>query len=172
MSETTTEPVTETGAQPVVNAPAEATAGKTFTQADLDRVVADRVARERKKYDGFDDYKARATELATLQESQKSETQKLADQKAAAEKQAAEAQKAAADANTELLRYRVAAKAKLSPELAERLKGTTEQELLADAEALKKLVGPQGPPDFDGGTRTTAKTNDMNQLIRRAAGHG
>lgn len=171
MSEATTETTAETTTgPPAANVPTESTAGKTFTQADLDRVVADRVARERKKYEGHDDFKAQAAELATLRESQKSEMQKLADQKATAERQASEAQAAAQAANTELLRYRVAAKAKLSPELAERLKGGTEEELLADAKELLKLVGPQGPPDFDGGARKTAKTNDMNQVIRQAAG--
>lgn len=170
MSEATTETTPETGTQPVVNEPTESTAGQTFTQADVDRIVKDRVGRVEKKYAGHDDLKARAAQLAALEESQKSETQKLADQKAAAERQASEAQAAAQAANTELLRYRVAAKAKLSPELAERLKGGTEEELLADAKELLKLVGPQGPPDFDGGARKTAKTNDMNQVIRQAAG--
>lgn len=33
---------------------------KTFTQAELDRIVGDRLAREREKYAGFDDYKTKA----------------------------------------------------------------------------------------------------------------
>ena len=39
--------------------------------------------------------------------------------------------------------------------------------------AVKRLGGAGGnAPDFDGGARTTSKTNDMNALIRRQAGVG
>jgi hypothetical protein len=41
---------------PTVGEPAKTTESKTFTQEDLDRIVADRIARERKKYDKFADY--------------------------------------------------------------------------------------------------------------------
>lgn len=38
---------------------------------------------------------------------------------------------------------------------------------------VKRLAGPQKPPDFDGGARQTAgKTTDMNALIRQRAGLG
>lgn len=111
-----------------------------------------------------------AAKLQALEDRDKTETQKLADQKAAAEKSAADAQAAVVAAQTQLLKYRVAAAKQLPPELAERLQGSTEEELTADAAKLLKLVGPQGPPNFDGGVRKTAKSNDMNQVIRRAAG--
>jgi hypothetical protein len=41
---------------PTVEEPAQTTESKTFTQAELDKIVADRVARERKKIEKFADY--------------------------------------------------------------------------------------------------------------------
>lgn len=60
--------VPETTVNPEVNAnptPAEAVKQpevKTFTQDELDRILADRIARERKKFEGFDDIKRKADE--------------------------------------------------------------------------------------------------------------
>ncbi|EEX49269.1 hypothetical protein GCWU000246_00001, partial [Jonquetella anthropi E3_33 E1] len=49
---------------------------KTFTQADVDRVVADRLERERKKYADYDALKAAKAELDKLKEGQMSELDK------------------------------------------------------------------------------------------------
>ncbi len=50
---------------------------RTFTQADLDRIVEDRLARERQKYTDYDKLKAAAAELEKIKQSQMSETEKL-----------------------------------------------------------------------------------------------
>ena len=50
--------------------------GKTFTQAELDNIVRERLKREREKYAGFDLYKKKAEEFDALQETQKTELQK------------------------------------------------------------------------------------------------
>ena len=34
-------------------------APKTFTQQEMDAIIADRLKRERSKYEGFEDYKAK-----------------------------------------------------------------------------------------------------------------
>jgi hypothetical protein len=57
---------TETGNQP----------DKTFTQAELDRIVQDRVAREQKKFGDYDDLKAKATKLDELEAANASEIEK------------------------------------------------------------------------------------------------
>ena len=41
---------------PTVEEPAQKPESKTFTQEELDKIVADRIARERKKFDKFADY--------------------------------------------------------------------------------------------------------------------
>lgn len=68
-------------------------AGKTFSQADLDRIVETRLARERQKYEGFDDLKKKAEEYDKLEEAQKTELQKAQDRATKAEADA----KAASD---------------------------------------------------------------------------
>lgn len=50
--------------------------GKTFTQADLDRVVAERLARERSKFADYKDLKDKASKFDELQTAQQSETEK------------------------------------------------------------------------------------------------
>jgi hypothetical protein len=106
--------------------------------------------------------------LAALEESQKTETQKIQDRAAAAEAAAAQAQK-------DLVRYRVAAAKSLPPELVERLRGDTEEEMLADADSLLKLIKPKAElrPDPSQGARGTGSGSpDMNALLRTAAGRG
>ena len=108
---------------------------------------------------------AAAQRLAEFEESQKSEAQKLQEARDAAERRASEAERAN-------LRYRVAVTKQLPPELVDRLRGDTEEEMSADADSLLALVKPAAP-SYDGGGRTTAGAPaDMNALIRRAAGHG
>lgn len=46
------------------------------TQADLDRIVESRLARERAKYEGFDELKAKAAKLDELEQANLTELQK------------------------------------------------------------------------------------------------
>ena len=56
-------------------------------------------------------------------------------------------------------------------DLIDRLRGDTEEEMSADADALLKLVKPGGPkPDTSQGSRSNSTTSDMNTLLRAAAG--
>ena len=60
------------GGQPPANDP-----GKTLTQAEIDAIVEERLAREKKKYADYGDLKKAAAELAELKKSQMSEMEKL-----------------------------------------------------------------------------------------------
>ena len=123
-----------------------------FTQADVDRIVADRLTRERSKFGDYDQLREKASQLEGV----------------AGERDTLKSQ--AETATSENLRLRVALEKRLPVELVDRLRGATKQELEADADELMKLVKPSGS-GFDGGTResTTTKT-DINSMIRRAAG--
>lgn len=88
---------------------------KTFTQEELDRIVADRIARERKKaekYADYDDVKAKLTALeeaeAEREKAKLSETERLEAEKAAAiqaaEDAKAERDKALTAANKRLIK--------------------------------------------------------------------
>ena len=89
---------------------------------------------------------------------------------------AEEARKALEDraskAEAELLRLKVASKAKLPPELAERLRGDTEEELEADAERLAELVKTDEGPSVDtdaGKGEATSGEQSFNDIIRGAS---
>ena len=65
---------------PPGDTPPEGTAPpKTFTQADLDRIVADRIRRERAQFADYGDLKTKAQELDALREASKSEADRLRD---------------------------------------------------------------------------------------------
>ncbi|MBN1174002.1 MAG: DUF4355 domain-containing protein [Micromonosporaceae bacterium] len=53
-------------------------ADRTFTQTDLDRIVTERLARERAKYADHDDLKAKAAELDQIKADQQTEAERLA----------------------------------------------------------------------------------------------
>lgn len=109
-------------------------------------------------YERFAEVNKRANELAArLDELEKhrkaSEDKALADQyqwKELAEKREAEL----ATERTARLRLNAALKAGLPAEFAGRLMGTTEEELLADAQTLLPLVRPTTPGAPPAGTRT------------------
>lgn len=106
-----------------------------------------------------------AQRLAQLEESQKTEAQKLTERAETAERTATSAQR-------DLLRYRVATTKAVPADLVDRLRGESEDELSADADALLDRLRPANQvPSFNGGPRTTPPANDMNALIRRSAGH-
>lgn len=102
--------------------------------------------------------------LKEYEDRDKTEQQKLEERATAAERERDETR-------TSLLRMRVAVAKQLPSELVDRLRGNTEQELAADADALLSLVGPSGRPrgDVDQGVRTAAAPVDMNALIRRGS---
>ncbi|KQC16312.1 MAG: hypothetical protein APR56_08285 [Methanosaeta sp. SDB] len=95
-------------------------AEKKFTQADVDRIVQERVNREKAKYADYDGIKAENEQLKA----------KVAENEAA---------------NLDTLKQKVATDLKLPPGMAGRLQGTTEKELRADGEALLKELGPKEP---------------------------
>ena len=155
----------EPGTTPAASAPTEppSDSGRTFTQADLDRVVQDRLAREQQKFQDYDDLKAKAERLAEIESAQQTDLERVTVERDELKNQLTPLQ-------TENLRLRVAAEKKLPAELVDRLKGGTKEEMESDADELLKLVGAPVPPDFGGGPREPAPAGDMDTLIRRAAG--
>lgn len=105
-----------------------------------------------------------AQKLAEYEDAQKSEQEKLTERAEAAEK-------AARQHETELLRLRVAMANELPAELAERLRGDTEDELQEDAKRLLELVGSQRKPaDLDQGVRAGQVAQDGNAWFRQQFG--
>ena len=129
-----------------------------ISQADVDRIVKDRVARVQAKYADYDDLKAKAEGAKTVE-------QKLAD---------LEGKYSAAEARA--LRSDIAAKHGLNAEDRDLfLTGTDESTLTAQAQRLaareadRKKQGNVAPKE--GGTTTTGDVNgDMRDFTRKLFG--
>jgi len=104
---------------------------ETFTQADVDRIVADRLKREREatkaKYGDYDDLKTKAEGAKTLED------------------RVAEIERQAKESEARALRAEVANAKGLTPTQAKRLVGSDADELLADigAQKSKNNVSPR-----------------------------
>lgn len=118
------------------------TEDKTFSQADLDRLVKERLERERKKFADYDELKKAKDELEELKKKDLSELERERQ-----EKEAIKAEKARVDAEiaalkVEGLKSRLVLAAGLPLELVDRVRGTTEEEIKADIEQVKKFLKP------------------------------
>lgn len=130
--------------------PQEGNEGQTTFDADYVKKLRDEAARYRTEAKANAEASKR---LAELEESQKSEQQKLMERAEAAERERDEVR-------TEALRLRIAHEKGLTPKQAARLRGSSEEELTADADALLEEFGPVGPRrpkgDVGQGPRDTA----------------
>jgi hypothetical protein len=93
-----------------------------LTQADVDRIVADRLAREKAKYADYDDLKKKAAQA----DAQKSDVDKLTDAVRGLTERAEKAER-------ETLRRDVADRFKLPKTFAGKLSGTTKEDLEREA---------------------------------------
>lgn len=136
------------------------------SQDEFNRIISERLNRERSKYADYSDLKSKAQQFDQLSESQKSEAQKQAEALRATETRAASAE-------AELAKARAALKYKnLTAEDLELLGSGTPEEIDARAKRLSERLTPPAP-NFDGGSRKSAGSpQNMNDVIRKAAGLG
>lgn len=135
---------------------------KTFTQEDLDRVVDDRLKRERGKYSDYEDLKKAAEELADLKAKDQTELDREKAARAAAEKERD-------DAKTSALRFEIAAEKGVKSKY---ISGSTREELEAAADEYLKDhpnagaagAGGGGGGGGGGGKSTTAVTKPAENL--------
>lgn len=116
------------------NTPSEGGTEKTFTQADVDRIVAERVQRERAKFSDYDDLKEKAKRLKEAEGQEKSESEKL-------KEQVSQLQQERDQAKTESLRSTIASEKGLTAKQARRLSGSSRDELESDADDLLDTFG-------------------------------
>jgi hypothetical protein len=148
---------------------------KSFSQQELDRIVADRISREKAKYADYADLKKKAaaamsdTERAVAEAEQRGRSAALASagsRLAKAEFKAAAAGKVSAESVDGFLEY---------ADLSRFVGDDGEPDLKVIGAAIKKLSGGReaasSNTNYDGGARTTAaKPADMNSRIREQAG--
>lgn len=127
------------------------TSTTTFTQADIDRIVRERVKRERDKFADYDELRTKAGEA----DKSKSALDQLLEKFTAMEKRTAESEARA-------LRLEVAQAKKLPAWMAKRLTGTTKEELEADADEMLAEWKPAAKDDGDGKDGTDGKAGGGN----------
>ena len=147
MAENTTQ-VTEGTNQ---SASAEQTGEKTFTQAEVDKLISERLKRERSKYEGFDDIKAKAAKADSWAD--------YDDVKAERDRLTAEI------AHRDLL-DKVVAETGIPRGLVH---GDTEEEMRASAQAVAAYVEtlkPQHPTDKGGAASPKPTTRESILAIK------
>jgi transcriptional regulator len=140
MAEETAPAATETE-----SAPADAT---TFTQDQVNALIAKEKGRIQSKFADYNDLKAAAAKLEEIEAANASELEK-------AQKRAADLEAKLAEASASALRQKVAMEKELPAKLVPFLTATDEEGLAEQAATLLENLKPE-TPDFDGGTREPA----------------
>lgn len=125
---------------------------RTFTQAEVDKIVGERVARERAKFSDYDELKSRAAEA----DKQKSQLDRI-------ETQLAEQVKRTEKAEEANLRREVADELGLTAKQARRLQGKTKDELLADG---REYMEDNGIKPKSASTSNVATDDDKGKDVK------
>lgn len=112
------------------------------TQEELDAIISERIRAETEKFADYDALKEKAGQYDGLQQEMETLKQELK----TGRQTVSSLEKRAETAENTLLRLKVAHANNIPFEMAERLKGSTEEELTADAQTLSKFVTPPTPP--------------------------
>ena len=114
---------------------------KTFTQDELNQKISERLAREKEKFADYEALKQKAAKLDELDLANKTELEKEQAKAAQLEKLLAEKEVEKQQLLTENLKLALLEAAGLPKTWAKRITGKTEEEIKADIEDLKKVLG-------------------------------
>lgn len=139
-------------------------AEKTFTQAELDQIIGERLKREREKYPDYDALKEKAAELDQIKEDAKSELQKATER---AEKLEAELSAMKHTEKVRTIREAVATQYGIPTNL---LSGESEETCTEQAKALLEFKSATPYPNVkDGGEiQNTIKGTTRQQFAEWA----
>lgn len=141
---------------------------RTFSQQELDAIVADRLKRERAKYEGFEDFKAKAQKLDEIEEANKSELDKAHERVSTLE---AELNKMKKDAEVRAIREKVAKEQGLPAESMSLLTGDTEEVCLEQAKTILSIAVPGTYPRIpDGGELQITNKGSARDAFKEWAG--
>lgn len=152
MADEQTQPTAEAEQQPQDAAPTGAEPGnqteqaRTFSQADIDRIVTERLAKEKAKSEAA--VKRAQDEAEAKRLAEQGEYQKLFEQ---AQAKLQEAEERARALQIEGIRRDVAARLNLPAGLVDRLRGDDETAIEADAKALIAALPKPQAPDINAG---------------------
>lgn len=142
---------------------------RTFTQADLDRILTERLAKEKQR--------SEAASLRARADAERKAAEEAGEFKKLYEGTVAklqEVEQRAASAALAVTRRDVAARLNVPAALADRLRGDTPEEIEADAKQLMASLPKSGTPPANAGSgaKQTGATDakSMNAFIRAASG--
>ena len=115
------------------------------TQEELDAIIKNRLERVKEKYSDYDDIKALVVQVQDENSSLKSALETSKQETESSNKQIADLEAKISGYETENLRTRIALQNGLPFDLADRLQGTDEESLKADAERLASFIKPVEP---------------------------
>lgn len=132
---------------------------RTFTQAEMDAIIGERLSRERAKYADYDDLKAKATKFDAAEEASKSELQKATEKAQALQAKLESMEKAD---NLRKIRENVSTSTGVPANL---LSGEDEESCTAQAKAILEFAkGGKYPQVHDGG-EIHAPTMTKEQIL-------
>lgn len=140
------------------------------TQDQLNAVIGERISKAEQKYaQERDDLKkqndAYAKQLADLQEQLKKQDETMKGRQAEVDALTAKVQ----NFESSSLKTRIALETGLPYKMAERLTGTTEEEVRADAEMMVKLMGAQTPAAPIGTNDPVITTDSKDAALKKLA---
>lgn len=145
------------------------------TQEELDNIVKERIRREREKFSDYDELKKRVSELETENGTLKTSIEETKKTITESEAQITDLQGKVSNYETASLRTRIALQNGLPYDLADRLQGTDEASLTADAERLAGFMRPapvpQAPLKDVEPEVSSGKELEMRQMLKEMNFH-
>lgn len=137
---------------------------RTFSQQELDAIVADRLKRERAKYEGFEDFKAKAQKLDEIEEANKSELDKAHERVSTLETELNALKKAE---EVRLIREKVAKEMSIPAQSMSLITGETEEACKEQAKAILSIAVPSSYPQIpDGGELQNVNKGSAKDLFK------
>lgn len=134
------------------------TVERTFTQAEVDAIVGDRLKRDRAKYADYETLKEKAEKYDAVEEANKSELQKLTESRDALQ---TEVERLKAESEVRDIRLKVAEETGVPVSL---ITATTEDDCKAQAASILEFASPKGYPSVrDAGELTNKGKSTTKQ---------
>lgn len=140
------------------------------TQEELDRIVKERLARQKEKYADYDKLRERVEELENENAELHSTVESSKSEKGEFDKQIADLQAKISGYETEKMKTRVALQSGLPLEFANRLRGDDEDSLKRDAETLAGYMQPKSAAPLKS-TEPAVDDKGWAQMTRQLTEH-